>query len=465
MRFIFSVIIFVSLCVFSVAAQNSVNAGCRLFLLKKAANDVNIEPVMLSDNEVKAFPISNNGENITIIFSYGPGRSGDFLKLNENKLMIAQCRQGEIQIKIRPEAGNERELPPMSAAKFSQYNIRVNVTGKNIRKAFRIYEGDRIEVDRDSPVIDMFGGKISIGENDYSISIETSESKTAPPVKGESVLEYNGYLLTKALIGNGVESYFAVDFAAAQSIISKAILPSTIKLTEATSVEYSEKGKRTVEYAAGGAGGTVKGLMFAEIPSLKIGDMDLVNQHFIVIDSLPKLGGREIGGIIGLDLLRRARKVSFGYSSKPADKNTLLFSDESSFSAKDVIEIPFSIASDQLYVKGFVGDEPVSFILDTGSPDSIITNDVAQTADIRNAKKIKLPIKGLDGNPISAKKATIGRLKFAGLTASAVPVIIADLPIFQQKGLTKIGLLGNSFFKKFKRVEIDFKSQLLRLQQ
>lgn len=464
MKFLF----FIATIIFSVTglfAQDLAKDDCQALLLTKKGEEISLEKVAIPNNQVEIFPIKEDGENITIIFVYSAGMSGDFIKLSDKKMLIAQCRAGELKIKIRKADNSERELPPMNSADLSKYNIRVNVTGKTIKKAFRVNHKGEIEVDKNGPVIDMFGGKIPIGDTDYSITIEVTEAKTNASIKGAVPLEFNQYLFVKAQIGDGQTTDFIVDTAAAQSILAKNILPESIKLSEAKSVEYSEKGKRILDYAAGGAGGSLKGLMFAEVPLLKLGNLKFTDQSFLVIDALPKLGGREIGGIIGLDLLQQAKKISFSYPKNPNEKKDLVFSDQNLNAFKNEIKVPFTIAFNHLYLNGKIGSDQIEFILDTGSPDTIITDKVAQSANLADFQKVDFPIKGLDGKPINAQKSILNQLKIAEIVVPSLPVIVADLPVFQQRGLTKTGLMGNSFLKQFSLIEIDFESKLVRLLQ
>lgn len=465
MRYCLGGLFLILMCFCGLFAQDSGKADCPLLLLTKNEGQLNLERLKISNNAVEVFPINEKSETLSIIFAYSPGMSGDFVKLNEKKMMIATCRGGQLQIKIRKEDGTEKELPALNAANYEKFNIRVNVTGKTIKKAFKAIPNKEIEVDKDGPVIDMFGGKIPIGENDYAITVEITEPKSIISKSGEADLEYDKYLFVKAKLDNGKAIDFIVDFAAAQSILVKNILPATAELTEAKSVEYSEKGKRILDYAAGGAGGAVKGLMFTKAAGFEIGNVKFLNQEFLVIDALPKLAGREIGGIIGLDLLQQAKKVSISFPIKPDDKGRLVFADNSLKNLQGEFKIPFSVAFNHLYLKGSLGNQSIEFILDTGSPDSIITTETARLANIKESKNIELAIKGLDGNPLLAQKTELSGLKIGDSIIPQIPVMIADLPIFQQRGISKTGLLGNSFLKQFSRIEVDFEAKLLRLQK
>ena len=442
------------------------NSTCHFFLLKKSGKDLALERIMLADKEVKVFQIKPDGESITPIFSIGgPGRSGELVRLDDNHLVIAQCQQAELRVKVRLANGTERELPPRKMDVLAQYDLRVNITGKNIKKVFRLLHNEQVEVDESGPVIDMFGGKVPVGETDYLLTVETYARAAVKSVEGETALEYKGYLFTKASMPGGGEGEFAVDLAASHTVVAKSFLPPTTKLKEASAVQYSEKGKQNVEYLPGGAGGAVKGVLSAEVPELRVGTLTFSNLTVDVLEKLPALGGRQISGIIGLDLLQRAQRISFSYPQQASETARLTFSSKSSLTKDQAVEIPFSIVSGDIMLKGFIGGVPVDFIVDTGSPDSLITSAVAQAAKISETKKVAKPIFGLDGKPIEAKSGTIEQMKLGSSSYSQVSVTVADLPLFEMKGLKQAGLLGNSFFQQFKRVEIDFVDQVIRLQK
>src|SRR5262245_4747793 len=167
------IVLLFSVCALQAQAQDST---CHLFLLKKAGSDLALERVPLANGEVKVFPVKVEAPNIALILAIaGPGRSGDLVRLGDNHSLIAQCTQGELHIKFRRADGAEREWPARKMATLAQYDLRVNVTGKNLKKVFRVLHYDQVEVDESGPVIDMFGGKVPVSENDYLLTVETHE--------------------------------------------------------------------------------------------------------------------------------------------------------------------------------------------------------------------------------------------------------------------------------------------------
>lgn len=300
---------------------------------------------------------------------------------------------------------------------------------------------------------------IQNGETGDSDCGEASEAKAAAlPLTGEAALEYDRYLFVKAKAGDGRDSFFVVDIGASQSILAKKMVPASIALTKADG-----KGERAVEFAVPGAAGNVKELMIAKLPVLRVGNLTFTDQSFIVVDALPEFAGREVGGIIGLDLLQKGSNVSFSCTKTASTENKLVFSEKSTLKSAGRIEIPYSVESGQLYIFASIGKIEVDLILDTGAPESLINPGLAKSANIKTAEDFTLSLKDLDGNPIKAQKAVINQIKISNYALSKIFVTVADLPLFDQQGLDRTVLLGNSFFEKYGRVEIDFQEKLIRL--
>jgi predicted aspartyl protease len=455
----------------------SESSECRLFVLKKTAEGYAIEAISINDNGVIVLPINKSSDIISLILPYAPGRSGDFVRLSDAHLVTVHYVQGEIRVKVRKPDNTERSMPTLKAADLKRFDVRVNVTGTDSKKAFFIRGGERVEPDDTGPVLDMFKGTIPIGPGDYSLVLEITERRSVTSVDGEARLEFvparrgtGGYLLTKVQSQDGPEEDFVVDLGAAKTLVSKSFLPKGVEIKEATAVEYSGKGKRIVKYPASGAGGTVEGLAFAKLPELRIGSLIFPNPSVIVVSELPPtiatIGSRKISGIVGLDLLKQAGIVSFSYLPNASAPPKLILSDKATSAPGKAIELPFTIVGDHIVVKGRILETPVHFILDTGSPDCLISTSVGRATGVYEKAKAITSIRGLDGKPIEAKSVEIDNVLLESNVFSAVPFVISDLPVFKSLGIQETtALLGNSFLKRFQLIQLDFASQTLRVFQ
>jgi predicted aspartyl protease len=270
----------------------------------------------------------------------------------------------------------------------------------------------------------------------------------------------------KGKLENGSSGYFIVDFGAGGTVVVRDFLPENTKIQELTGIEYSEKGERTVRGTMGGAGGEVENFLGdALLGELYVGEITFPDVKARVVKAFPKFGEKHVVGILGINLLQRADIVTFDYakegylSLKPESEK-----EESHSSGKRVVELPFSIATKHIFIEGRMNNTPVSFIFDTGARGSIIGLASAQEAGLKLDNESKRQFRGLDGNPIDAKTATVEKLHLGNWEFSNIEFYVADLSVLQKMGLQKNGgLLGNDFLQKYNKVEVDFPGKMIRL--
>lgn len=459
------------------AAQTPPASGCRLFVLKRANADVAIEAVSIAEGATKVFPVNKSSDNLMLVFPWaGVGGSGEVLNLNESLLLIAQCLEGELRVRIRPSGGTERSLFNMKATDLAKYDIRVNVTGAKVKKAFLILRGEQVQIDEIGPVIDITGGKIPLGEGfgDYAVTTEVSRHEAGTSVSGEVPLEFvrsasgtSGYLFLKGKIPGGPEGDFVLDLAADTTLVTKPFLPSGIKMREAHMTAYSAKGVESwnKKDVLSGAGGKVEGgLGLADIPELRMGSAVFSGVTVSVMDSL-QIANRPVAGIIGIYLLRRANTVVFGYSQKAPFGAVLKLNPKDGIQPSTAVELPFALVRDHVFVKGLVDNVAVTFIVDTGSPLSFLNVRAAQAAVLEPISKTAGSVRGLDDKRIQTTTGRARQVRLGTATYPQIEFAIADLPVFESYmgAQGNVGLLGNSFLQAFTKVEIDFDHRTLRL--
>jgi predicted aspartyl protease len=445
--------------------QDSSTTSCRIFFLKETKLGIALETSTIAEGETKVF---TGEEYITFVLPVGPGQSSDFLEKDKRKnLIIVRCMGGKVAVKVRNQDDSEREFPPAEMSELKKYNIRVNVTGgTGLKKAFFIRDYETFQADQ-GPVIDLFGGMIPMKEGDYSITLEVSLQREVPKVFGEAMLEFaDDLLFVKGSLNNGSTGYFIVDFGAGGTVVVREFLPENTKIQEVKGIEYSEKGEREVQGTMGGAGGEVENFLGnAFLGELRVGEITFTDVTVRVVKTFPEFGERHIVGIIGIDLLQRGDIISFDYakegllSLKPEKRKEEAYS-----SGKRVIELPFSIATKHIFIEGRMNNIPISFMFDTGARGSIIDHASAQEAGLELNTESKRQFRGLDGNPIDAKTATVKKLYLGNWEFSNIEFYVADLPVLKNMGLQKnSGLLGNDFLQKNSRVEVNFPKKLIRL--
>lgn len=113
---------------------------------------------------------------------------------------------------------------------MKKYEIKVNVTGIQAKKVFVISKYETVSEDNNSPVIDMFQGKIPMTDGDFSITTEITEKDESLRLDGEFELEYSGgYYFTKLKLNNRIVDA-VVDLGAAQSFLIKDAVPDGVEI-------------------------------------------------------------------------------------------------------------------------------------------------------------------------------------------------------------------------------------------
>jgi hypothetical protein len=288
-----------------------------------------------------------------------------------------------------------------------------------------------------------------------------AQNLSAQSVYGEMKLEMvDGYLLAPASMPDGGEAWFAVDLAAPSTAITKAYAGSNTIQKSQGSNNPLDRG--VAQFALGGHGFRGEALGRTTLQTLTVGGLTFFDATVTVLASMPKVGGRLVAGILGLDMLKRAEIAVFRYGSSP----TLLLKSKANVAVKGTIEMPMKIFSGSVFVEGTLNGKKADFLLDTGSPASYLpvkTVRLTGAAAIPNSAR---EITTLDGDKATVRGAEVGSFTLGGETFSGLPFHIGELPVFGRlpETVTPV-LLGNAFFGTLQFVEINFSSQTVRLKK
>jgi predicted aspartyl protease len=447
-------------------AKTDTADACRVFVLKRVGSDYSIETVGLAENETRVFPAKRETGVIDIILSVGYGTSGSLARWSEERLLIAQCVDGALQVTDRMANGKEWTRPPRESVDLARFDVRVSVTGADGTKAaFVIFENERADDETVGPVVDMFAGKIPMSDGDHTLCVDTYHHKLGPPVEGEAPLEYDRWPLAIGRLENGSEGVFIVDVGAGSTIVSKALLPARAKVEKASMVQYSAAGKKMLKYAPGGATGNVETIEgYTILPSLRFGSIHFENVRVDVIKQVPDFYGRPIAGILGIDLLRRCDALSMSLVTDGGSKPTLRMGASNAPASPGALKVPFTLVGSNLTIDGEMNKTPVHFILDTGTPDIILDRESAERIGVEIQDTKMARGRGLDGGQVDFKQGKVVDLVIANRSFGAVQPRISALSCFVilRTGRQNAGLLGNSFFSRFKRIEFDFDRRVIR---
>ncbi|KXK55184.1 MAG: hypothetical protein UZ05_CHB002000653 [Chlorobi bacterium OLB5] len=147
-----------------------------VFLIKNSNGSPVIEKIDLRENEMQVYPRGKNSENISLVLPVSEGISGDFVKADDSNIMIARNKSGILSILVQKQDGTQKTILEKSFNELADYDIKVNITGYSVKKVFNITGYNTVIEDINSPVIDMFGGKIPLNEGDFSITTEIKKN-------------------------------------------------------------------------------------------------------------------------------------------------------------------------------------------------------------------------------------------------------------------------------------------------
>ncbi len=280
-------------------------------------------------------------------------------------------------------------------------------------------------------------------------------------VYGEMKLEFeSGYLFAKTSMPDGSKAWFAVDLAAKNTAVTTAFAGDKNIQKLQSSNDPLDRG--TAHYALGGFGFNTEIVGKATFDALEVGGLSFADASVMVMSQSPKVAGHTLAGVLGLDLLRRAEIAVFRYGSSP----TLLLKSKARTTVKDAFEMPMKIVNNAVFVEGTLNGQKVDFLFDTGSPESYLpvkTVRMTGTAAMPNSTR---EIMTLDGDKAKVRGAKVESISLGGESFTNLPFNIGELSVFGRlpESSTPV-LLGNSFFSTLQFVEINFKTNTVRLKK
>ena len=445
-----------------VAAQAATEPGdtssCPLFLVMRSPDGPRLEAISIAAGQTV---VIDDPQVITFVLPYGPGQSGDLIEAVHPRPTLIVSSDGEsVRVTLQRADGRQHGFPPVQLADLQKLDIRVSITcGSGEKRAFRIHRYRQVEPD-DGPVVDMFGGAVPLQPGDYSITLESALAVDKPRVRGSAPLVYHGGdPLVPVTLPDGRQGEMVLDLGSSGTVIGRSAMPAGAEITELVAVEHSSAGTRELPGEMGGAGGTVSGFLGSTtLERLTVGEIVFQDITVNVVDSLPRISGHTVVGILGLDPVMQAGVVAFSYGQgvfELRDKPSTRMPDHA---------IALTTAVEHLFVEGEIGGAPVTFLLDTGAQASILTAGAAAAAGLRTDGEPTRKFQGLDGQLLPAWQLTLPQVELGSAIFADVSMHVAELPVLRSLGLQQDGaLLGNDFYARFDRVEVDFVHHLLCL--
>jgi hypothetical protein len=443
-----------------IASAELCQAGAHVFVLQQAADGLTVKKVPLNEGETKVFICSADTGYIDIILPVGPGGSGSMCRWADRRVLIARRVGDELRITDRGADGKEWQRPARKLDDLAEYDIRVSVSGASgDAKSFLVSGYEEAGVDPVGPVVDIFAGKIPMNSGDFTIFTDTYRRRVGSETNGMTSLEIDRWPFAVGKLQGGSEGLFLVDIGAGTSLVSRDFLPATTKISKAAMAQFTSGGKKMLKYAPGGATGSVENILgHATLPELRFGTISFKDAQVDVIREMPDFFGRPVAGILGIDLLRRCRVLSLCLSGDDGSEAHLRLAATPGPAGSAAVELPFTFVTSHLVVDGQVNGQRVHFVLDTGAPNVFLDAEAARRLGIATEAKTARPGHGLDGGTVDIVQGGETTLTIADKSYGGIQPEVSALAAFVtlRTNGQNAGLLGNSFFSGFQRIEFDF---------
>ncbi len=439
----------------------------RYHLLMHRDDGVFVEPVVVTSAQRVTRTHRPEDGVLDVLVPVGPGGSGSLIKAGSVESFTVECADGAITVTALGVDGRKFARPSRTLDDLAQYDVRVSVSGGGVKRAFLLLRNEEVVSDDAGGIVDPFSGKLPLGAGDFVVFTDTNPHAARTTVTGEAPLDLDSWPFAMVSVCGRKPVPFVVDTGAGTTVIVKDALPDGVAISKPSMIEWSAAGKRLLDYAPEGATGSVGSIEgIASVASLALGTLDFRAAECDVIGALPKFAGRKVGGILGLDLLRRARVVTLALSGEHP-KLVLAAEPEAASgpSSGATNTAPFSLVRTHVVVEGTIASKTVRFVLDTGAPDSILDGAAAKSLGLASDKARGVNVSGLDGGSASLVPVDVAELSVAGARFVAPPFRAGDLAIFAPvRGDGQLaGLLGSSFVARCAKLELDFEERTVRL--
>lgn len=446
-----------------VLAHSNAQETCPCFVIKDQNKVVSIHKLSINNNESITI---NDSSIVSIAYSLNIGLNGDFITKEIRRLKkIISCKDNKLGITIVDKNGNEKKLPEMNLIQLRENNIRVNIKrGDGFKLSYTILGYDHFEFDK-GPVLDMFGGKLPMKSDDYSITTETTLINKKTGLNGAiSFQKVNGWLVANIKYENGGNGKFIIDLAATGSVIFSKYLPKDIQINKLEMVEYDGKNKKTEKGKMQGATGKIKSNQFigkVTLKNLVIDELKIDQMNFNILNHVPSVFN-EFGiiGILGNDFLQLSEGVKF---VNRGDSGSIYLG--RIIDTNNISKIDLESAGNLFFVNGKIQQKNIKFLFDTGAKDNIISNDLLKANDIEHSlTNSTKQLFGLDGKGINANVVLINDMKIGNSTFNDMKFNVANLKALESLGLdNNTVVLGMNFFEMFGIISIDFINKKLSL--
>ncbi|MDP3908986.1 MAG: retropepsin-like aspartic protease [Gemmatimonadales bacterium] len=423
---------------------------CRVHVLGRTNGEFEIRRVSVRDGDARVFIQSENV--LSLILPWSAGQSGEVVQLSQGPVAFAaRCEAGALVVTVQKQGVAPRALPRIEAAAAVRYRIRVSVTpGVGSGAVFIIAPDGSVARDTIAPPTDMFRGMVPLQPADVSITTEIREV-AAGSVTGAAELRLGGpYFLATLEVPGAGKGDVIVDLGASRTLITREMLPPGVDASALVAVEQGPEGQRMRRGSMGALGGDISEVLAARLPALTIGDLSFADVRVNVVDSLPRIAGLTLVGIVGTDLLGAA-PITRIRTGAVGGELALVTAAE----AGPDLEVPFSRVGGLVLMSARTGDHSIPLILDTGARSTLLSESAARVLGLEEVPG-RDSFRGLDGKPVDTWAAIIPTVSLGSGRLDSWRVNVASLPILEAIGIPDGGLLGQNLWERFAALEVDW---------
>jgi hypothetical protein len=441
-------------------------APCPLFLLRRGPTGLRLDMDRLAEGSIEAFPLGPPSDLVAILVPSvdGPGHRFFLAHPGRDAAATVHCAGGALSVRYRGEPGGSGPTSSVSLADLRGSQIRITVLGDGVRRAYLLREGELLAPD---PLVSSVppAGAASVLAADRILV--ATDARTRPPgtLTGElRVYRAGPYLASRLSIPGGGTGEAILDLGANRTTLSTSILAmaSGARMTPAALRLPHLRRERGGTRALGGELARVNSV---QVAGLRVGGVDFRDAAVDVLDELPSLDRHTFMGVVGTDLLGRADVLRIHMPTDAADGTVQLLSSDGARSGRPVAtaEVPFEQVAGLIVIPGEVDGHTVPLVLDTGSPATLLTPELASAVGLFPVGGQPTLLSGLDGAAIPAWPDTLGALEVGGARFRGVPAAVAILPVLERIGLPERSiLLGQSFLGRLDAVEVDWRAGVVR---
>jgi predicted aspartyl protease len=447
-------------------ARPAERSGCPVLLLSRSESGIRLVLDQLAEGSTESFPLGDRSGILGVVMPT-PGaavRQTFDVRPRAGSAATAHCSAGRLGLSYRDGHGRRRHTPWVPATELRQSQLRVVTLAEGRRESYLVREGRLVAPDPvDAP---LAAGDEEPGAPAGRITVTTAAwRRPVGTVSGSIPLHRVGpYLVGWVVVPGGGTGEAILDLGATRTTLSASIL------SMATGARMTPAALRLPDFRRNrgprALGGQLARADAVRLAGLRVGEIGFRNATVNVLDELPTLERHAFEAVVGTDLLGRADvvRIRAPRQGRAGELALLTESQARRTRGRACADVPFQEVAGLVVIPVTVSGVVAPFVLDTGSPMTLITPSLASSLGMFPVAGEPTTLSGLDGSSIRAWPDTLDGVEVGDARFGPVPASVAALPVLGRVGLPeRAGLLGQPFLSELNALEVDWRAGLVRL--